>query len=80
MSPSPAVMAGFALMVAIRSTAGHSRAISSPWVIAISYATSVVLTRRYHLIGMVPAACWGTIIAMLVALPMASPLTSHGAV
>jgi drug/metabolite transporter (DMT)-like permease len=74
-----AVMGGFALMVCDSldswSFAGDLFAL----VIAISYATSVVLTRRYHLIGMVPAACWGTIIATLVALPMASPLaiTAH---
>jgi drug/metabolite transporter (DMT)-like permease len=74
-----AVIGGFALMVYDSldswSFAGDLFAL----VIAIGYATSVVLTRRYRHIGMVPAACWGTIIATLVSFPMANPLgvTAH---
>ena len=47
-------------------------------LIAVGYAASIVLVRRYHQIGMAPAACWGAIIAVLASLPFASPLSVTG--
>jgi drug/metabolite transporter (DMT)-like permease len=68
-----AVVGGFALMAGDSlhdwSLAGDFFAL----LIAVGYGISIVLTRRYRHIGMVPAACWGTIISTLVSLPLASP-------
>lgn len=68
-----AAMAGFALLVSDSlqgwSLAGDFFAV----LIAIGYACSVVLTRRSRHIDMIPAACCGTVISTLVALPLAHP-------
>jgi drug/metabolite transporter (DMT)-like permease len=74
-----AVICGFALMVC---DSLHGWSLTGDFfalLIAIGYAVSIVLTRRYHHIGMIPAACWGTIISTFVSLPLASPtaITTH---
>ncbi len=68
-----AVIVGFTLMVSESLQAWSLAGDFFAALIAIGYATSIVLTRRSRHIDMIPAACCGTLISTLVALPLASP-------
>lgn len=68
-----AVIVGISLMVSDSLASGSLAGDLVALLIAVSYALAIVVTRRYHGVGMTPAACTGAILATLVALPLASP-------
>ena len=73
------VMLGIAVMMS--SDLGADRSLAGALValaIAFSLAGAVVTTRRHPDIRMTPAACTGTVIAMLVSLPFATPSSAGG--
>jgi drug/metabolite transporter (DMT)-like permease len=73
-----AVMGGFALMVFDSLNNWSFLGDCFALLIAIGYASAIVIARHYRQIGMTPAACWGAVIAMLASLPFASPLSVTG--
>jgi drug/metabolite transporter (DMT)-like permease len=73
------VMAGIGLMMA--SDLGADRSFLGglvALVVAFTLASAIVVTRRYPLIRMTPAACTGTVAAMFASLPFAAPLSVNG--
>jgi len=71
-----AVMAGIALMMS--SDTGEGRSFAGALValaVAISLAGAIVVTRKFPHIRMTPAACAGTVLAMLISLPLAAPFS-----
>jgi len=74
-----AVMGGIALMVSDQQARGSITGDFFAFLIAISFAAVIVITRRYREIRMTPAACSGAAIAMLGSIPFAAPfsVTAH---
>ncbi|MDP2620761.1 MAG: DMT family transporter [Hyphomicrobiales bacterium] len=74
-----AVMGGIALMVSDSLGSGSALGDFFAFLIPVSFAGVIVITRRYHEIRMTPAACAGAAIAMLASLAFATPfsVTAH---
>ena len=75
------VMCGIALMVSDGDADGALLGDLFALLIALSIAGAIVTTRRFPLIRMTPAVCIGTGMAMLIALPLATPfaVSAHDA-
>lgn len=69
------VMAGIAVMVSGAETEGSLLGDFFALLIAIAYGGAIITSRRYPHIGMMPAACSGAGIAMVISFLFAAPLS-----
>ena len=69
-----ATIVGIGLMVSDAWGRGSVQGDLIALLIAAAYAAAIVTTRRHSTIRMTPAVCTGTVIAGLIALPLATPL------
>ena len=70
-----AVMGGITLMVSDSYGSGSALGDVFAFLIPVSFAGVIVITRRYREIRMTPAACAGAAIAMLASLAYAAPFS-----
>lgn len=73
-----AALAGVVFMVSDSVQRGSVVGDLLAGIIALSFSSAIVIVRRHREVRMAPATCMATVLAGLVALPLASPLAVSG--